>query len=106
MNQVISYSTPYSSNTNTAVACAPISWYRVRHDMATLIKVFALYAYYPDDMWDIVELAETDVTIRKKLMDRYKIEFFEGNSQQGGRTKSEKYCAKHDRSATYEYELL
>ncbi len=80
--------------------------YLQRDEMTTLVKVFALYAYFPDDMWPLIKQAETDEKLRDELMNKYKSEFFGSKYQEGGKTKLaqlNRYCNKHDESASYQF---
>lgn len=79
------------------------------HEIDRLVKCFVLYAYYPDDMWNIVKKAETDNNLYDQLMKEYKSKFFVGNHQVGGKTKLshlDKYCATHDISSSYEFHVV
>ena len=56
-------------------------------------------------MWPEIKQAETDDKKFKELMILYKGEFFE-DLQQGGRDRIQKFCANHDISSTYRYEVV
>lgn len=83
--------------------------YLQRDEMTRLMKTFSLYAYYPDEMWPLVQKAEYDEVLYDQLMKRYKTEFFGSQYQEGGKTKIahlNKFCAKHDISSSYVFETL
>ena len=74
-----------------------------------LVKCFALYAFYPDSMWYLVQEAETNENLYNQLMKEYKSKFFVGNHQVGGKTKLShlsKYCAVHDISSSYDFHVV
>lgn len=74
-----------------------------------LVKTFSLYAYYPEDQWDIVRKAEDDEKLYNKLMANYKTEFYPGEYQVGGNQRLahlQKFCAQHDASSSYEFEIV
>ena len=73
-------------------------------DLEGLIKCFSLYAHFNHDMWPEIKVAETDDTKFKELMDLYTGEFFE-DFQQGGKDRVQKFCAMHDFSSTYQFEV-
>lgn len=75
--------------------------YLQKEEVYSLVDTFALYAYYPQEMWYLVERAETDKQLYDKLMSEYMKQHFVGNTQVGGRTR---FCAKHDISSTYLFE--
>lgn len=54
------------------------------HDVEQLVKCFALYAYYPEDMWIKILAAETNPELYHKLITQYKQEFFT-EFQRGGK---------------------
>ena len=74
-----------------------------------LVKCFSLYAFYPDNMWHVVQQAETDQKLYDQLMKEYRSKFFVGNHQVGGKTKLShlgKYCAVHDISSSYDFHVV
>ena len=74
-----------------------------------LVKCFALYAFYPDNMWHLVHEAETNEKLYNQLMKEYKSRFFVGSHQVGGKTKLShlsKYCAVHDISSSYDFHVV
>ena len=73
-------------------------------DLEGLVKCFSLYAHFNHDMWPEIKVAETDDTKFKELMDLYTGEFFE-DFQQGGKDRVQKFCAMHDFSSTYQFEV-
>lgn len=75
--------------------------YLQKDEVNSLVNTFALYAYYPEDVWHLVEKAETDEKLYQDLMSKYTAEHYVGDQQVGGKTR---YCAKHDISSTYLYE--
>lgn len=83
--------------------------YLQRNEMARLTKTFSLYAYYPDEMWPLIQKAETDEKLWEKLMNEYKENFYYGEYQSGGIDKInhlKKYCVKHDISSTFHWETV
>jgi len=80
--------------------------YLQEKDVEQLLKTFALYSYFSEDRWPEIERAETDDKLWEELMEEYKSEFF-SDLQMGGadRIKSN-YCAKHDSSSTYNFEVV
>lgn len=83
--------------------------YLQRDEMARLSKTFSLYAYYPENMWPLVEKAETDEKLYDVLIKNYKDNFYFGEYQSGGIDKINhlnKYCIKHDISSTYQWETM
>jgi anaerobic magnesium-protoporphyrin IX monomethyl ester cyclase len=73
-------------------------------DLTGIIKTFALYCFYGDERWDDIRQAETDETLRQELMKDYTEKFFEP-LQQGGADRIQKFCAMHDHSSTYQWEV-
>ena len=73
-------------------------------DLKGIIKTFALYAFYGDERWDEIRRAETDEPLREELMKDYTEKFFEPR-QQGGADRIQKFCAMHDHSSTYQWEV-
>lgn len=76
-------------------------------EVSRLAKTFSLYAYYPEEMWDKVQRAETDEQLYDELMATYKEQFFGSEYQVGGAEKISqfaKFCGKHDASSTYIFE--
>ena len=55
-------------------------------------------------MWPEIRLAETDDTKYKELLELYKGKFYE-DFQQGGKDRIQKFCAMHDFSSTYQFEV-
>ncbi len=83
--------------------------YLQRDEMTRLVKAFALYAYYPDEMYPIIKRSETDEALYDELMATYKAGFFGSDYQLGGNEKIthlSKHCVKHDISASYNYEVV
>ena len=78
--------------------------YLQEKDIKGLIKCFSLYAHFNHDKWPEIKVAETDDTKFKELMDLYTGEFFE-DFQQGGNDRVQKFCAMHDFSSTYQFEV-
>ena len=78
--------------------------YLQEKDVKGLIKCFSLYAHFNHDMWPEIKVAETDDTKFKELIDLYKGDFFE-DFQQGGKDRIQKFCAMHDFSSTYQFEV-
>ena len=78
--------------------------YLQESDVRALVKTFCLYAHFEHDMWPEIKQAETDDKKFKELMILYKGMFYE-DLQQGGRDRIQKFCASHDFSSTYSYEV-
>ena len=78
--------------------------YLQEDELAGTVKCFALYAFFNDDRWDDIYRAETNDLLRKKLMQEYTKAFFEPY-QQGGDERIKKFCAMHDHSSTYQWEV-
>ena len=78
--------------------------YLQEKDVKGLIKCFSLYAHFNHDIWPEIKVAETDDTKFKELIDLYKGDFFE-DFQQGGKDRIQKFCAMHDFSSTYQFEV-
>lgn len=82
----------------------------IQPDEATkMIKTFSLYAYYPDNMWDLVKKAEDDPKLFDELMANYKKEFYPGEIQIGGKSRLahlQKFCGQHDISTSYNFEVV
>jgi anaerobic magnesium-protoporphyrin IX monomethyl ester cyclase len=77
--------------------------YLQNEDVQNLIKAFSLYAYFPDSRWGEVNKAESDDNLYKTLFNEYQKNFF-GDIQKGGKDRiNQKYCMKHDQTATYEF---
>jgi radical SAM superfamily enzyme YgiQ (UPF0313 family) len=77
--------------------------YLQEDDVYGLVKTFALYAYYPETMWDEIYRAETDDKLYKQLFDKYNTEFFKTN-QLGGLDRISNYCSKHDITSSYNFD--
>jgi radical SAM superfamily enzyme YgiQ (UPF0313 family) len=78
-------------------------------EISKLAKTFSLYAYYPENMWELIREAETDEKLYDELMKNYKKSFYFGEYQSGGQDKIQylnKFCAKHDISSTYQWETM
>ena len=73
-------------------------------ELAGLVKCFALYSYFGDERWIEIESAETDDTLYLPLIEEYKEQFFEP-IQQGGNERIAKFCAMHDHTSTYQWEV-
>ena len=83
--------------------------YVQEEEVDKLVKCFSLYAFYPDNMWHVVQQAETDQKLYDQLMKEYRSKFFVGNHQVGGKTKLShlsKYCAVHDISSSYDFHVV
>jgi anaerobic magnesium-protoporphyrin IX monomethyl ester cyclase len=78
--------------------------YIQEHELQGLIKTFALYAFYEDKHWPEIHKAETDEQLRQDYMKDYTEKFFE-TYQQGGADRIQKFCAMHDHSSTYYWEV-
>lgn len=75
------------------------------NDVFQLTKTFPLYAFYDDDMWNMVKQAETDEKVYNELLADYNSKFHIGKTQIGGNQKiSHIGCAKHDAAQTYIWE--
>jgi len=75
-------------------------------DVKGLVRTFALYAHFEHDRWEEIECAETDDKLWKSLMSEYQKEFF-ADIQQGGADRiAKKFCANHDATSTYEFEVV
>ena len=83
--------------------------YLQQDEMAKLAKTFSLYAYYPEEIWDLVRESETNEKLYDELMKNYKQNFYFGEFHSGGADKIQylnKFCAKHDISSTYQWETM
>ena len=63
-----------------------------------------MYSYFGDERWIEIESAETDDTLYLPLIEEYKEQFFEP-IQQGGNERIAKFCAMHDHTSTYQWEV-
>ena len=84
--------------------------YLQKEDVFQLAKAFPLYAYYDDDMYDLIRKAETDDKLFNELLEGYKDSFYQDDYQIGGNQKIAQIgyagCAKHDQAQTYKFEAF
>jgi anaerobic magnesium-protoporphyrin IX monomethyl ester cyclase len=73
-------------------------------ELQGVTKCFALYAFFEDARWSEIYEAETNEELRKQLMQEYTKAFFEPY-QQGGADRIQKFCAMHDHSSSYQWEV-
>jgi anaerobic magnesium-protoporphyrin IX monomethyl ester cyclase len=78
--------------------------YIQQSDLNGIIKTFALYCFYDDEHWPRIRLAETDEQLRQEYMQDYTSKFFD-QYQQGGADRIQKFCALHDHTSTYHWEV-
>ncbi len=78
--------------------------YIQQSDLDGIIKTFALYCFYSDEHWTRIRLAETDEQLRQEYMKDYTSKFFD-QYQQGGADRIQKFCALHDHTSTYHWEV-
>ena len=75
-------------------------------DTEGLMRCFALYCYYPESRWNEVYEAETNDELYKELMDHYYKNFM-SEYQLGGKDRiDQKFCAQHDATTTYHWEVV
>ena len=80
--------------------------YLTPEDTERLMKCFSLYSYYPESRWDEVYEAETNDELYKELMDHYYKNFM-SEYQLGGKDRiNQKFCAQHDATTTYHWEVV
>lgn len=79
--------------------------YLQQEEVYKLLNTFSLYAFYGHEMWDVIYKSETDDVLYQSLMKDYREKFFTAQ-QAGGAQRIQKFCAVHDPSTTYHYEVL
>ena len=86
--------------------------YLQHQDIKGLIRTVPLYAFYKEEYWDEVKLAETDDDTYFRLLEDYKEVYYTGELQTGGDQRKndlkrqQNYCHKHDISSTYIWEEM
>lgn len=76
-----------------------------QEEVYRLLRTFSLYAFHDQSMWNTILESETNDELYQSLMVAYREKFFTSH-QAGGAQRIQKFCAMHDPSSTYQYELV